>query len=133
MPTSKPCCVCRRWFEPDPRVGKRQRACFNPECQRERHRRSCAVVRDRDRRRERVDLLKRQVATLPAPGEAPDIPEVVGAPLRDERTAEMPVQIGKLLRLRRAGPRDETPSIRGLKRRKDAEVIENVEETRLTS
>ena len=29
----RPCCICRRWFRPDPRVGPRQRACGNPECQ----------------------------------------------------------------------------------------------------
>jgi hypothetical protein len=29
----KPCRVCRRWFQPDPRVGDRQRACGKPECQ----------------------------------------------------------------------------------------------------
>ena len=29
----KPCCVCRRWFRPDPRVGLRQRACGQPDCQ----------------------------------------------------------------------------------------------------
>jgi hypothetical protein len=28
----KPCTICRRWFVPDPRIGKRQRAC-KPECQ----------------------------------------------------------------------------------------------------
>ena len=29
----RPCCVCRQWFRPDPRVGARQRACAKPECQ----------------------------------------------------------------------------------------------------
>ena len=29
----KPCCICRRWFRPDPRIGSRQRACRNPDCQ----------------------------------------------------------------------------------------------------
>ena len=29
----RPCCVCRRWFRPDPRVGLRQRACGQPNCQ----------------------------------------------------------------------------------------------------
>lgn len=28
----KPCTICRRWYVPDPRIGKRQRAC-KPECQ----------------------------------------------------------------------------------------------------
>lgn len=29
----RPCCICRRWFRPDPRVGTRQRACGLEECQ----------------------------------------------------------------------------------------------------
>src|SRR5262249_43093522 len=29
----RPCCVCRRWFRPDPRIGMRQRACSGAECQ----------------------------------------------------------------------------------------------------
>jgi len=29
----RPCCICHRWFRPDPRVGSRQRACRNPDCQ----------------------------------------------------------------------------------------------------
>ena len=29
----KPCCICRCWFRPDPRVGLRQRACRKPDCQ----------------------------------------------------------------------------------------------------
>ena len=29
----RPCCICRRWFRPDPRVGSRQQACGEPDCQ----------------------------------------------------------------------------------------------------
>ena len=29
----KPCSICRRWFRPDPRAGKRQRACGQADCQ----------------------------------------------------------------------------------------------------
>ena len=32
-PRKRPCTICRRWFRPDPRVGKRQRACGQPACQ----------------------------------------------------------------------------------------------------
>jgi len=42
MSKKKPCSICGRWFLPNSRVGKRQRVCSNPECQRERHRRDCA-------------------------------------------------------------------------------------------
>jgi len=33
MLTKRPCCICRRWFVPDRRVGRRQRACAAPACQ----------------------------------------------------------------------------------------------------
>jgi hypothetical protein len=29
----RPCTICRRWFRPNPRVGVRQHACGEPECQ----------------------------------------------------------------------------------------------------
>ena len=29
----RPCSICRHWFRPHPRVGARQHACSNPECQ----------------------------------------------------------------------------------------------------
>jgi hypothetical protein len=31
--TKKPCCICRKWFRPNVRVGKRQRTCGRAECQ----------------------------------------------------------------------------------------------------
>jgi len=33
MLTKRPCCICRRWFVPDRRVGRRQRACSASVCQ----------------------------------------------------------------------------------------------------
>lgn len=41
----KPCTICRRWFVPDPRIGKRQRACCKPECQAARRKRTQAAWR----------------------------------------------------------------------------------------
>ena len=32
MLTKRPCRICRRWFVPDRRVGRRQRACSAPTC-----------------------------------------------------------------------------------------------------
>lgn len=57
MTRKRPCSVCRKWFQPHPRLGARQRTCGSEDCQRERHRRSCKALRDRDReavREERV-------------------------------------------------------------------------------
>src|SRR6266705_4590994 len=44
----KPCSICRRWFRPDPRIGDRQRACGNPECQTARRQKTQADWRDRN-------------------------------------------------------------------------------------
>src|ERR1017187_2240869 len=44
----KPCRVCRRWFEPDPRVGGRQRACSKPDCQTARRQKTQASWRNRN-------------------------------------------------------------------------------------
>jgi hypothetical protein len=37
----RPCCICRKWFNPDVRQRKRQVTCGDPACRRERHRRQC--------------------------------------------------------------------------------------------
>ena len=44
----KPCCICRRWFRPDPRIGSRQRACQNPDCQVARRRKKQKRWRERN-------------------------------------------------------------------------------------
>src|SRR5215831_5237862 len=45
----RPCCVCRRWFRADPRVGLRQRACGKPDCQAARRVQTQKSWRDRNR------------------------------------------------------------------------------------
>ena len=44
----RPCCVCRRWFRPDNRVGPRQQACSKPACQAVRRRKRQAAWRARN-------------------------------------------------------------------------------------
>jgi hypothetical protein len=44
----KPCCICRRWFRPDPRIGPRQRACRNPACQAARRKKKQRAWRERN-------------------------------------------------------------------------------------
>ncbi len=44
----KPCAICRRWFRPNARVGKRQRACGQPECQVTRRQKTQASWRGRN-------------------------------------------------------------------------------------
>ncbi len=44
----RPCCTCRHWFRPDPRIGGRQRACRRAECQAARRRQTQASWRARN-------------------------------------------------------------------------------------
>lgn len=44
----RPCCICRRWFRPDPRIGSRQQACRRPECQAARRKKKQKVWRERN-------------------------------------------------------------------------------------
>lgn len=44
----RPCAICRRWFQPDVRVGDRQRVCAAPSCQRARKRKQEAGWRRRN-------------------------------------------------------------------------------------
>ncbi len=37
----RPCCICRKWFQPDVRQKGRQKTCTAPDCMNEQHRRQC--------------------------------------------------------------------------------------------
>ncbi len=56
MRKKRPCSICRKWFLPNPHEGARQATCGRPECQSERHRRSC---RDWHRRNPDYDRERR--------------------------------------------------------------------------
>lgn len=43
MRRKRPCRICHKWFWPHPQVGRRQKVCSSPACQRERHRRACSA------------------------------------------------------------------------------------------
>ena len=44
----RPCCICRRWFRPDPRIGSRQQACRRSECQAARRKKKQKAWRERN-------------------------------------------------------------------------------------
>ena len=44
----KPCCICRRWFMPNVRVGGRQRTCGRPECKKALRKKNQAAWRARN-------------------------------------------------------------------------------------
>ena len=44
----RPCSICRHWFYPDPRAGRRQHACSNSDCQAARRKKAQARWRARN-------------------------------------------------------------------------------------
>ena len=79
MTRKRPCRICRRWFQPSPRAGDRQRVCSDAQCQRERHRRACVSWRRENAAAEKEDRLRQR---LREPAEAG--PRAVMAGLRLE-------------------------------------------------
>ena len=63
----KPCRICRRWFQPDVRVGERQRACGKPECQAVRRQKTQANWRKRNPDYAIVWRLDQRAAQTPPP------------------------------------------------------------------
>src|SRR3989442_9410700 len=43
-----PCCICRPWFRPDPRIGPRQQGCRRPGCQAARRKKKQKTWRERN-------------------------------------------------------------------------------------
>jgi hypothetical protein len=69
MVGKRPCRICRKWFQPHPRAGDRQKVCSRPECQKERRRRAVASLRRREPDHERGDRLRRRLRTEEAQDE----------------------------------------------------------------
>jgi len=61
MTRKRPCRICRRWFQPHPRAGDRQRVCGGSQCQRERHRRACEAWRRENAAEDKEDRLRRRL------------------------------------------------------------------------
>ena len=117
MVRKRPCRVCRRWFQPEARVGDRQRVCSAAECQRERHRRACADWRARNPDERREEQLRRRLrgedeesspgarggAHAAQPGLRLDV-------VRDAVALEVFVIVDELLRLLDRWRRDAVPA-----------------------
>lgn len=112
MRGKRPCRICRKWFRPHPRVGTRQRVCSRAACQRERHRRACALWRGRNPDYDRETRLQAKLRRDPPP-EAADSP-LCGSPVqqldwpaaRDAVGLEVAVVVEVALRLLTAWVRD---------------------------
>lgn len=93
MLRKRPCRICRRWFQPHPRAGERQRVCSESACQRERHRRSCTDWRRRNAQEERAERLRRRLREAPTPGSPAVLGELRLDVVRDEVGLEATVII----------------------------------------
>lgn len=114
MPRKKKCCVCGKWFQPDPRVGARQKACGAASCQRERHRRADRAWHaanpdyDRDRRRaDRVDQAGLGTAKAGATAGAGTGARVPGRAAQDEMPPKVLLQLEELIQVRLRRLQDE--------------------------
>ena len=74
MARSRPCRVCRRWFRPDPRVGKRQKTCGRFECQKERKRQKDAQWRKNNPNYWREDRFRKRIIKPEAEAPTPSPP-----------------------------------------------------------
>lgn len=79
MTRKRPCRECGKWFQPNPRAGRRQRTCDRETCQQARHRRACADWRARHPDYDVERRLRERVRA----------PEVVGEPLQRDPMAEV--------------------------------------------
>ena len=62
-PIKRPCCICRKWFPPDPRQKKRQVTC-SAKCRAERHRRKCAQWNLKNRVLSRSNYLSKKLEKI---------------------------------------------------------------------
>ncbi len=67
----RPCKVCRRWFLPDVRQGKRQKTCARSECQNEWHRRQCAQWNKKNKPYFKANYLKKKIGQINTPVHGP--------------------------------------------------------------
>lgn len=89
--------MCHGLFMPDPRVGKRQRTCGEPDCRAEQHRLACKAWRERERPAVEADRLRRRL------GGSEELSRDV---VRDVMGAKAAVVLEEVFRLAAAGSRD---------------------------
>ena len=70
----RPCAICRRWFRPDARVGKRQQGCGKPECQTSRRHKTQASWRRRNPGYANAWRIDRRASQTPSPPEPLRLP-----------------------------------------------------------
>ena len=125
MPTSKRSCrICRKWFEPDPRQGRRHRVCRSEACQRERHRRNCVSGRAAAKKQARERFLNKRLLVVSDGVTATDA-RTADERLRDSVTAKGTVEVREVVRVIQNGSRDSVVAKAARERRVFPKVIPN--------
>ena len=103
---SRPCSVCRKRFEPDPRAAKHAKTC-SPACRQELHRRRCLSWHARHPDYDREQRLRGRVvpAREGAPPAAP-LDEVDWSAARDAVGLEVQVVVEEVVKVLARGARD---------------------------
>jgi len=113
----RPCRYCGRRFTPNPRAGKRQKACDDPECQQERHRRACASWRKRNPDHDAAERLRKKLeaARQQAPPPPPNVPlpELWWKVARDAVNAKTTVVIQEVAKVLDRRARDAVATKKG--------------------
>jgi hypothetical protein len=71
----RPCTICRRWFQPEPQVVDRQRACNNPGCQTARRKKTQASWRSRNPEYAAIRRLDQRASQTKPPAEPLRLPK----------------------------------------------------------
>jgi hypothetical protein len=126
----RPCAYCKRWFAPNPRAGKRQKACEDPDCKRERHRRACARWRSRNPDHDAAERLRKKLdaARQQAPPPAPNVPlpKVWWKTARDAVGAKVEVVIQEVAKVLDRRARDAVTAKMGEGRATSPKVLPEV-------
>ncbi len=67
MASRRPCAVCRKWFQGDPRAGGRQKVCGSRACLAEANRRACRRWRKANAEKVEAYLFRRRLPATPSP------------------------------------------------------------------
>ena len=78
MLKKRPCRYCRKWFRPDPRVGDRQKACSQFECQKKRRHRTQANWRGRNPEYSRSRWMRQRSEKAADADKAREVPPTPG-------------------------------------------------------
>lgn len=127
MADKRPCRVCRRWFEVDPRAGRRHQVCDSEGCQRKRNQRACRRWRDKNAHKVVAQRLRKRLPADPAPtAEVAAIhpmanfdPQVV----RHAVGAEVQVVLEELAKVIVRGGRHAVPPKSKVQRHEEAKVM----------